>query len=61
MSWAPDDSGASLAATCRRRPGLDGTPQERTGEVLVARYGDAAVTDADREAAAGQLHEHYAA
>src|SRR4029077_1438261 len=23
MSWAPDDSGASLAATCRRRPGLD--------------------------------------
>ena len=30
------------------------------GEVLVARYGGAAVTDADREASAGQLREHYA-
>ena len=31
------------------------------GEVLVARYGGVAVTDADRDAAAGQLREHYAA
>src|SRR6516164_3564925 len=31
------------------------------GEVLVARYGEAAVTDADRDAAAAQLREHYAA
>ena len=30
------------------------------GEVLVARYGSAAVTDADREACAAQLREHYA-
>jgi hypothetical protein len=27
----------------------------------VARYGGVAVTDADRDAAAGQLREHYAA
>lgn len=38
-------------------PGTPGTD----GEVLVARYGGAAVTDADREASAGQLREHYAA
>ena len=31
------------------------------GEVLVARYGGTAVTDADREACAAQLREHYAA
>ena len=31
------------------------------GEVLVARYRGAAVTDADRDAAAAQLREHYAA
>jgi len=33
---------------------------ERTGR-LVARYGGTAVTDADRDAAAAQLREHYAA
>src|SRR4029077_2952366 len=31
------------------------------GEVLVARYGGGAVTDAEREASAAQLREHYAA
>jgi len=36
-------------------------PPGTDGEVLVARYGGTAVTDADREACAAQLREHYAA
>jgi hypothetical protein len=43
-----------LASASGRAPGAG-------GEVLVARHGGAAVTDADRDAAAAQLREHYAA
>jgi Domain of unknown function (DUF1707) len=44
--------------SCRHQ--LLGTPRGTDGEVLVARLGGAAVTDADRDAVAVQLREHYA-
>jgi uncharacterized protein DUF1707 len=42
-----------MAAAPRGRPGAD-------EELLVARYGGTAVTDADRDTATAQLREHYA-